>query len=61
MAIEDEGVSQKKAVKIFRVSQSGIMKWVKIYWKKGFRGLKKKKQGRPKESGKLEGGQAASL
>jgi transposase len=60
-AVVEKGISQKEAVKIFDVTQSAITKWMRAYRKSGVRGLKKKVQGRPKESGKLKGWQSAWL
>ena len=59
MAIADGGMKQKEAVKVFKVSQAAISKWMKVYKKSGLRGLAKKRQGRPKQSGKLAGWQAS--
>ena len=43
MAIADGGMKQKEAVKVFKVSQAAISKWMKAYKKSGLRGLAKKK------------------
>ena len=59
MGITEEGLSQKEAVRLYRVSRAAIIKWRSIYRKKGIKGLHKQQQGRPKSSGKLEGWQAA--
>jgi len=59
LAVVEDGIQQKEAVKLFRVSQAAISKWMKVYKKTGLRGLRKKRQGRPKESGKLKGWQAS--
>lgn len=59
LAVFEDKMPQKEAVKVFRVSQAAISKWVKVYKAKGLKGLNKKKQGRPRSSGKLAGWQAA--
>ena len=59
LSIIEDKMPQKEAVKVFRVSQAAISKWVAIYKKTGMKGLNKKRQGRPKESGKLAGWQAS--
>ena len=61
LAITKDGMKQKEAVKIFRVSQSAISKWMHVYKKSGIKGLAKKRQGRPTESGKLKGWQASYI
>ena len=58
-AVEEKGMLQTEAVRIFGVSLSAITKWVRAYRSEGFRGLDKKQQGRPKQSGKLKGWQSA--
>ena len=55
----EKGMSQAKACEIFGVSRTAIYKWQKRYKKQGERGLNKKRQGRPQESGKLTGWQAS--
>ena len=59
LSIMEDGMPQKEAVKVFRVSQAAISKWVNVYKRSGIKGLNKKRQGRPKESGKLAGWQSA--
>jgi len=59
LAVMEDKLPQKEAVKVFRVSQAAISKWVSIYKHSGLKGLNKKRQGRPKESGKLAGWQSA--
>lgn len=59
LAIVEEGIKQKDAVKIFKVSQPAISKWMRVYKKFGLKGLNKKQQGRPKKSGKLKGWQSS--
>ena len=61
IAVEKKGVKQLDAVEIFDVSLSAITKWVKVYRRYGLAGLSKKRQGRPKESGKLKGWQASMI
>jgi len=58
-AIREEGLTQKEAVRIFKVSRAAIIKWNKAYREDGAKGLNKKIQGRPKQSGKLKGWQSA--
>lgn len=53
------GMSQTQACKVFGVSRTAIYKWIKQYNQKGLQSLNKKTQGRPKQSGKLKGWQAA--
>lgn len=59
LAIVEDKVKQKDAVKFFRVSQAAISKWMRIYKKSGVNGLTKKRQGRPKQTGKLKGWQSS--
>lgn len=61
LAVEEKGMLQTDAVKIFEVSLSAITKWVRIYRKLGIAGLEKKRQGRPVQSGKLKGWQASYI
>jgi len=59
LGITEEGLSQKEAVRLYRVSRAAVIKWTSIYRKKGIKGLHKKVQGRPQSRGKLAGWQAA--
>ena len=59
MGIVEDGLRQKEAVRIYRVSRAAIIKWTSIYRKKGIKGLYKQAQGRPRSSGKLSGWQAS--
>ena len=61
IAVEEKRLKQLDAVEIFDVSLAAITKWVRIYRKQGLKGLNKKRQGRPTESGKLKGWQASWL
>jgi len=54
-----KGMTQVDASKIFGVSRTAIYHWIKSYESQGEKGLNKKRQGRPKESGKFKGWQAA--
>ena len=58
-AVEEKGMLQTEAVRIFDVSLSAITKWVRAYREDGIGALDKKTQGRPKQSGKLKGWQSA--
>jgi transposase len=59
MAVEKKGMLQTEAVRVFDVSLSSITQWVRKYRKEGLRALDKQVQGRPKQSGKLKGHEAA--
>ena len=59
VAVEERGMLQTEAVRIFGVSLSAITKWVRAYRAEGLRALDKKRQGRPKQTGILKGWQSA--
>jgi len=59
MGITEEGLRQKEAVRLYRVSRAAVIKWTRIYRTNGMKGLYKQQQGRPQSSGKLAGWQAA--
>jgi transposase len=40
LGIVEEGLSQKEAVKLYRISRAAIIKWMKIYREKGIKGLR---------------------
>ncbi len=58
-AINSRKINWLQATELFSVSFAATGKWLKIYRKEGLKGFKKKKQGRPKSSGKLKGWQAS--
>jgi len=54
------GKKQKEAAKVFQVTDKVVSRWMVVYRKKGFGGLKGKKKGRPK-GGVLKPWQAAQV
>ena len=59
ISVIEKGLQQKEAAAIFDVTTRIITKWIKKYRQEGIEGLSKKKQGRPKSSGKLAGWQVS--
>jgi len=55
----EKGKKEREVCELFGVSRVALYKWKVLYKKGGLKALNKKTQGRPKESGKLVGWQAA--
>ena len=56
-----EGMTQTEAARNFGIARGTVSKWMKQYRTGGNRALKALKQGRPRESGRLKGWQAAMI
>lgn len=60
-AIVEQGCSKTEAARLFGVSRTSVHHWVQLYQRRGEPGLTPKRPGRPRQSGRLKGWQAATI